>query len=179
MTQSDEHAFCLALKAIHPALTIFDDNVWPRAIPTVVDSIEMASSRYVYIFPNDLFTEIPIRQRPDGSISGPSSGCVIQISRCITNGDCLLSGSIGTGWEDGHPAYSRMKLLWDKVIKITKTMAVNRLTRLFPETLKPAGVARTHWCFPDAAKWVALQSSHMLKDRAVSTAVFSVPLTVN
>ena len=169
MTHEDERVLSDALRAIRPALSIFDDHVWPTDKPVTVESVELASSNYVYLFPSDLFAEIPTRQRPDGRIAGPSSGCVVQLSRCAVRGDHLVSGVIGTGWEEDNPVYSRMEIFWDDVAKVIKKFSVNKLVSLFPVTLKPAGVAKTYWCFPNAAQWVRAQPDRVLKDRATET----------
>ncbi len=174
MTREDERALSHALRAVRPAIKVFDDNIWSAEGPTTVESIDLAASHYVYLFPSDIFAEFPTRQRPDGRIAGPSSGCVVQLSRCSVDNEHLLSGAIGTGWEDGHPIYSRMESFWNDVANVMKGLAVNKLVSLFPETLKPAGTAKAYWCFSNAAQWVTAQPGRVLKDRAAA-AFFQVP----
>jgi hypothetical protein len=162
LTTEDETSFSEALVASIPNLRFLDGQRW-KIQPRVVPSIQECSTNLCYLYDGAL-EDLPTLARADGQLQGPTSGCVIQICRPISQGDVLRSGSISTGYFTSDERMVRLvKATW-KVLKAIGTMGV----------VRPDNQIDRHYLVGHFAKRQSLEGSLRLRDRSVE--IFYAPL---
>lgn len=96
LAEKDESDFSALLIKQFPGILFLNDNVWSVS-PDCRVGIEECDSNRVYLY-NGTVDTLPVLRAGD-RLTGPISGCVIQILRCRKNAGTLLSGSIAVGFD--------------------------------------------------------------------------------
>lgn len=93
-TRSDEQDVSRALRESFPALKFIDGQRWRTAAPPTAEGIDLCKSSLVYLWPSDAVPELPSLQRSPSEYQGPSSGPVMQFTRCAERDGSLELGQL-------------------------------------------------------------------------------------
>ena len=103
----DEKEVSEALREAFPHLKVIDGQRWPQAKPPIVEGIHACRSRLAYLWPSNVVQDLPAVRLPaskqiNGAMfQGPSSGPVIQFSRCNEREGELEVGELSAYFDDG------------------------------------------------------------------------------
>jgi hypothetical protein len=157
--EKDESNFSALLIKQFPGILFLNDNVWAVS-PDCRAGIEECDSNRVYLY-NGTVDTLPVLRAGD-RLTGPVSGCVIQILRCWNRGETLLSGSIAVGFDKDDQQMRRfVNGVW-KCLKRLGTVGVVRLD----------GIVDNHYFVGINARKEALGRSIELVDRSVGIRFF-------
>jgi hypothetical protein len=98
LSKNDEKSFEDQLKLHFQNIRFIDGVRWPSPTPPAKHSISDCSSNTVFLWENELVPILPFKPLESGLFQGPSSGVVIQFSRCRLKDGILESGDIGIGY---------------------------------------------------------------------------------
>jgi hypothetical protein len=154
LSRQDESDFSRLLIKQFPGILFLNDNVWSIS-PDCRAGIEECDSNRVYLY-NGTIETLPILRAGD-RLTGPVSGCVIQILRCRNRGGALLSGSVAVGFDKDDEKMRRfVKGVW-KCLKRVGTIGVVRLN----------GIVDNHYLVGIDARKEAVDRVIQLVDRSV------------
>lgn len=123
LTKVDEETFSNQLREKYPSIKFVDDNRWDTPEPVLRHSIAECESNYAFLWPSDIFEELPFVAHGD-KFDGPQSGVVMQLMRSRRIENSLLSGQLGVGFFEND-----IKMMeWSRsVINILRRLNVAKL----------------------------------------------------
>ena len=123
LTKVDEDTFSKQLREKYPSIKFVDDSRWETPEPVLRDSIAECESSYAFLWPSDIFEELPV-DAYNNEFEGPQTGFVMQFMRSRSIDNCLLSGQIGGSFFEND---IKMKEWARSVINILRRSNVAKL----------------------------------------------------
>ena len=165
MTRKDEAKLSTGLLELAPSIAFIDGQRWASLEPPLRQSIDRCLDGEVFIWNRALAPALPGTPRPGGGAQGPTSGPVIQFSRCVMEGDELLSGRIAAGFDSEERERAAFV---DQVWKLVKSITgpVEGLTGVPFDHRLGFDAKRWDLAAPGPA-WGESNPGHRLRDRAV------------
>lgn len=163
MNRRDEQEFTHSLLLSYPSIRILDGNIWPTSNPKICESINLCSDTVVYLWNEELSSDLPSIRRPDGRFEGPISGVVIQFARCIEKNGMLLSGRIAAGYDTNNTRYA---MFVNDVFKLVGRMTSKKLEAYDTSTGEVLRQTVSEYCVSKYAEVDAVENNIILKDRS-------------
>ena len=139
-----------------PSLALVDGSRWPTPMPPLADSPAACTNLIVFLWSREVQPHLPSRERGDMH-DGPSSGVVVEWSRCRTIDGELRSGRFAVGYDPSNVA---MKKFVDQIFRCVKGTTGNRLVRL-------SGEPDRTYRLGQHTREAALSAGLRLRDRSV------------